>query len=204
MSKRKPSELMTEWEVLRFVHPLGSRISGTVLRKDPVQVHQGAPIGHLTIETPSEYPALLPYFHLSDNPAHFSETCIPEVGQVVEAVVFNFVEGTLYLSAKPSDLAEEQVQAWDAFYQFLDTIKLGAVVHGTVVKAMPFGLLVDIDEPYEGLIDIGFAPNDRGSRLPRDRTAWPSEGEAIRCLLSYLRPHNRRLGLYWLPDKDDE
>jgi len=62
------------------------------------------------------YPALLPYSHLVDELSSFTPKVVPEVGEWVDAVVFNFVDGTLYLSAKPNDLLETTIRKWREYY----------------------------------------------------------------------------------------
>ena len=84
---------MTDWEILRYVHQLGSPIKGTVVAREDVEVRQGIPVGNLTLNTSSPYRALLPAIHLVDDLSAFSQDVIPSIGQEIEAVVFNFVDG---------------------------------------------------------------------------------------------------------------
>ena len=188
---------MTDWEILRYVHQIGSPMKGTVVAREDVEVRHGIPVGNLTLNTSSPYRALLPAIHLVDDLSAFSPDVIPSMGQEIEAVVFNFVDGILYLSAKPSDLAEESIKAWRDFYEYIDTLEIGAVVEGIVTRSAPFGLFVDLGGPYVGLVDIVQTDLDGGVPLPRDYSTWPKEGEAITCRVRYVRLHGMQLGLSW-------
>src|SRR5271168_2119561 len=93
---------MDAYEVLLKIHRIGSRISGTVIARDDPNNSLGTAAGHAMLQTDAAYPALLPYSHLVDQLSSFSPKIVPDVGELVDAVVFNFVDGTLYLSAKPN------------------------------------------------------------------------------------------------------
>jgi ribosomal protein S1 len=66
----------------------------------------------------------------------------------------------------PNDLQE--VKEYQAFYEFIETIREGTAASGVVEKIMPFGVVVDLSYPYLGLIDIGHSPFNGGERLPHD------------------------------------
>jgi hypothetical protein len=192
---------MNAYEVLRDVHHIGSRISGTVIARDDPEIRHGIPGGHLRIRTESAYPALLPYSHLVDQISSFSQDIIPELGAHIDAVVFNFVDGTIYLSAKPSDLNDSAIQKWKQYYDYIESLSVGSEVTGVVEKAMPFGLLVNIGGPFPGLIDVGHTPINGGVQLSCDVSDWPAVGDQIQCRVAYFRFHNQQIGLGWLPEK---
>ena len=125
---------------------------------------------------------------------------IPKIGDSVETVVFNFVDDTLYLSAKPHDLRPETIADWANYYAYIESLNLGDQTTGFVKQAMPFGLFVDLGSPYVGLIDIGHSPFSGGQRLPYDYEEWPKVGDQIRCNIGYFRFHNRQIGLGWIPN----
>ena len=157
--------------------------------------------GHLTVDSAdSEYKTKLPYQYLTDDGSSFLADAIPEVGQPIRAAVFNFVDDTLYLTAKPQDLTDETIDSWRQFYQYVDTLTVGDTITGVVAKSMPFGLFVDIGSPYVGLIDIGHTSISRGVQLPGDIGSRPKVGEEIRCIIGYIRFHGRQIGLGWLPE----
>lgn len=192
---------MNAYEVLRDVHQIGSPLVGTVTGHTDIDMAYGLPSGHVTLATSSEYRAILPFQHLAEDTSQFNPDLIPPIGSEIAAVVFNFVDGTLYLSAKPDDLKPSTIEQWRAFYAYVHTLRIGCEIIGIVKKVVPFGLFVDIGSPYTGLIDIGHTSFSRGQALPFDHTAWPTVGERIRCTVGYIRFHNRQIGLGWLPDK---
>src|SRR4051812_28798852 len=107
-----PDDTMNAYEVLLNIHRIGSQISGTVIARDEPNIFLGLSAGQASLQTAATYPALLPYSHLVDEPSSFTPKVVPEIGARVDAVVFNFVDGTLYLSAKPKDLLETTIRKW--------------------------------------------------------------------------------------------
>lgn len=129
---------------------------------------------------------------------------IPSIGSKIETVVSNFVDGTLYLSAKPHDLKSSTVQEWRDFYTHISALAVGHEITGIVEKKTSFGLFVNIGSPYVGLIDIGHLSFNRGHELPLDYDAWPKAGDNICCIIAYFRFHGRQIGLGWLPNGNIE
>lgn len=189
---------MNAYEVLRDVHPIGSPLVGTVTGVTEIEISHGFPGGHVTLEIASKFPAILPFQHLADDDAQFTPDLIPQVGSQIDTVVFNFVDGTLYLSAKPNDLESSTIQAWRDFYAYVGTLSVGNEISGIVERAMPFGLFVNIGSPYIGLIDIGHSSFNGGHALPFDNAQWPNVGDHIRCVIGYIRFRNRQIGLGWI------
>jgi hypothetical protein len=191
-------ETMGAYDVLLKLHRIGSEISGTVIARDEPDNSLGIPAGQLTLQTAAAYPALLPYSHLVDEPSSFSPEIVPAIGAQVAAVVFNFVDGTLYLSARPKDLSATTIRKWQRYYDYIGSLVIGLTVTGKVEHAAPFGLFVDIGGPFIGLIDIGHARFSGGVQLPDDRADWPNVGDEIKCNIGYFRLHNQQIGLGWL------
>ena len=191
---------MNPYDVIRHVHRIGSPITGTVIDRTAVELSHGIPSGYATLATASDFRAILPYDYLADDCSTFTPDLIPNVGDQIETVVFNFAYDTLYLSAKPSDLEVSTIQEWQAFYAYIDTLTIGREITGVVEQARPFGLFVNIGSPYLGLIDVGHTSFNRGHPLPFDNDAWPKVGQEIRCVIGYIRLHNRQIGLGWIPD----
>ena len=190
---------MDAYEVLLNIHRIGSRISGTVVARDDPAEFLITATGHAVLQTDSTYLALLPYSNLVDQQSSFSPSIVPKVGTQVEAVVFNFVDGTLYLSAKPIDFEEVTICKWQQYYDYIDTLAVGSTIIGTIKRQTPFGLFVDIGGPFIGLIDIGHIQFSGGLQLPSDRAVWPEEGEELNCRVSYFRLRNQQIGLGWVP-----
>jgi hypothetical protein len=187
---------MDAYEVLLNVHRIGSRISGIVIARDEPDDALG---GHATLNTETAYRAWLPYSHLVDEPSSFSPKLVPELGAKVDAVVFNFVDGTLYLSARPNDFSEETIRKWLQYYEHIGSLAIGSKIIGRVEHSAPFGLFVNIGGPFTGLIDIGNVRFSGGAQLPFDHANWPRVGDEIHCNIGYFRLHNQQIGLGWLP-----
>lgn len=192
---------MDSWHIIRHVHHIGSPISGIVKAHDELTSGSyGVPNGNLVVETEFPYRGILPYEHLVDEMPHFSADLIPNVGDTIKAVVFNFNDDTLYLSAKPSDLKVTTIEKWQEYYDYIDTLTVGSTITGIVEKVEPYGIFVNIGSPFIGLIDIGHFQFNGGVRLPRNQTGWPKEGDKIQCNVGYFRLHNQQIGLGWLPE----
>jgi hypothetical protein len=187
---------MTQWEILRYTHHIGSPMIGTVIDRGKVW----DPNGSLKLSIPSQYQGILPYDFLFDDHSKLSQNLIPDLGRKVDVVVYNFIRDSLYLSAKPSDLSEKSINDWKYFYQYIETIVIGSIVIGKVVCSRPFGLFVDIKEPYVGLIDVAKTRPNFGVQLPDDYLNWPKEGDKVKCYIGSIRLHNKQIGLEWLPD----
>jgi len=192
-------DTMNAYEVLLITHRIGSRISGTVISREEPADFLGAAVGHARLQTEAAYPALLPYSHLVDHQSSFSPKIVPEIGAQVDAVVFNFLDGTLYLSAKPKDLSETTIRKWREYYDYIGSLAIGSIITGTVERVVPFGLFVNIGGPFIGLIDIGHLRFNGGVQLPFDPADWPNEGDEIQCNIGYFRLHDQQIGLGWLP-----
>lgn len=192
--------MMDAYETLRHVHHMGSPISGTVVAHSELTMSHNVPGGYLTLETEFLYPALLIYDYLVDEVASFTPDLIPPIGMRIKAVVRNFVDDKLIVSAKPSDLQESTIRKWQQYYEYIDSLTVGSIIMGVVKGVKPFGLFVDIGGPYTALIDIGHTSFNGGTRLPRDNSQWPKRGMEIRCKVAYFRFHNQQIGLGWMPD----
>ena len=196
---------MHQQDILRYVHHVGSPVTGSVIDRTEVTMSHGSPCGHLTLRTASAYPAILSYDRLTDDRASCSPDLIPQIGDTLTAVVFNFVDDTLILTATPRDLAPASIAAWRQFYAYVDTLTVGEHITGVVTQVMPFGLFVNIGAPYRGLIDYGHtvmaAALNRGHALPHDYAAWPTVGDTIQCIIGYIRFRNQQIGLLWNPDR---
>lgn len=186
--------LIDSWEILRYVHKIGSPIKGTVIGFDEY--------GAALLETKTGYQSRLPINFIEES--LLTPKCIPHIGQEINTVVLNCVDGVLYLSAKPNHTSSESIQKWQAYYDFIETLEIGRDTIGTVSSVKPFGIFVDIGAPYIGLIDVGHSSFSGADRLPYDMSIWPVKGEDIICRISYLRLHGRQIGLGWIaPHRDD-
>lgn len=190
---------MGAYDVLFKLHRIGSQISGTVIARDDTDSCFGPAAGHATLQTAAAYPAVLPYSHLVDEVSLFAPEVVPKIGARVDAVVFNFVDGSLYLSAKPNDLLPATIRKWRQYYEYIESLAIGSTITGRVERTAPFGLFVNLGGPFIGLIDIGHVRFNGGVRLPHDPAEWPKEGDEIRCKIAYFRLHNQQIGLGWLP-----
>jgi ribosomal protein S1 len=182
---------MNEWEVLRYVHKIGSPIKGTVI--DFVDN------AFVLLKTDTDYRCLLPLDSIEET--FFRPKHLPNIGEEINTVVLNCVERVLYLSARASDTSAKNIQQWQLYYDFIDTLEIGSIIKGTLLSSQPFGLFIDIGAPYIGLIDVGHARFFGDDPLPQDSLVWPVKGEEINCKVSYFRLHNKQIGLGWIKPK---
>jgi hypothetical protein len=110
---------------------------------------------------------------------------------LIAGLISNFVDGVLYLSAKPSQTSSESIQEWQAYYDFIEKMEIGSEIKGLVSSVKAFGIFVDIGGSYIGLIDVGHDRFNDGDRLPDDMSIWPAKGKKITCRISYFRLHNK-------------
>lgn len=190
---------MDSWEVLRTIHHIGSPIRGTVTSHHGTGLSNDKPLGHVTLTTDSPYPALLPFSHLVPENDTVSPIVIPKIGDEIDTVVFNFVDGTLYLSARANDLRETTIRQWQLYYDYIDTLAVGSTIVGVVEQTREFGIFVNMGGPFPGLIDIGHSRLSGGTRLSHDPVHSPKAGDQIQCRVAYFRMHNQQIGLCWLP-----
>ena len=175
-------------------------MKGVVISLETFDKTHNIPGGLIHLKTASEYPAVLSYYSMNDDPTEFDVSKLPAIGDELNTVVFNFVDGKLYLTAQPCELADARIEQWRRYYEFIDTISIGDEVTGIVKRMEPFGLFVDIGSEFIGLIDVGHAQMVSTSRLPYEQSDWPLVGTRIQCKIEYLRLHNQQIGLGWLPE----
>lgn len=190
---------MDSYQVLKSIHKVGHPISGTVIGYDDFVSVSGERFCGIVVETDSEFKSILPFDYLFDNPTEFDERLLPEKGVTIDMVVKNHVDDVLYLSARPSDTSQSEIEEYKHFYSFIESIETGDLKIGKVEKVMPFGIFVDLSIPYLALIDIGHSEFNGGERLPLDNELWPKEGDSIKCMISYFRFYNKQIGLGWIP-----
>jgi hypothetical protein len=189
---------MEQWEILRYVHKVGSPIKATVIGFSEY--------GSILLETGTGFKASLSPTALEDLfviPVSYVPARLPEIGQKLDTVVYNFVDDTLHLSARPSDLSPTTIQAWQDYYDYLDSLEIGQIIKGIVASCKPFGILVNLGSDYLGVIDVGHSRFNGGDVLPDDMSVWPVQDEEISCRVSYFRFHGKQVGLGWLASGGD-
>ena len=193
--------IMDQYSVLKTIHKVGHSISGVVTGYQFFDSSVGPRSCHIEMETTSVFKSILSYSALFDDYDYlsFDETLLPAIGSQVEMVIMNYVDGTLYLSAKPSDVNPDRIGGFVDFYKTVESLIEGTIVTGQVVKTVPFGLFVMLSERVGGLIDIGYPPAEGCERLPRNASEWPQEGDSIACKILGFRFHDRQIALSWLP-----
>lgn len=192
---------MDSYQILKSIHKIGHPLVGKVIGYEEPINHQGMLIGgKVILDSDSKYKVRLPYECLFDEQKDFDITLLPKPGAQIKTVIKNHVDDTLYVSAKPTDLNQQRIQEYKEFYKFIEENKEGQKVKGIVKKVMPFGLFVDFQSPFLGLIDIGHSSFNGGKKLPYDNSQWPKEGDAIQCIITYYRFDNKQIGLGWVPE----
>ncbi|OJJ15377.1 hypothetical protein BKI52_38840 [marine bacterium AO1-C] len=191
---------MDSYHILKSIHKVGHPMTGTVIGYEPSVNDLGIGIGgKVLLETNADYEVVIPYHYLFDKENNFDEVHLPEIGAKIKTVIKNHVDNTLYVSSRPSDLEQTEIDKFKSFYRFAEENEEGKRVTGVVKKAMPFGLFVDIGSSFIGLIDIGHTSFSRGEKLPYKNSDWPKENELVNCVIGYYRFHERQIGLGWIP-----
>ena len=153
------------------------------------------------VETDLNFPGILPYQLLFDDPTPFKASLLPKVGSTIQAVVYNFESEILHLNASPSCLLPRHIRTYKGLYKFGENPPMGTKVWGTVKMLAQFGIFVTLDcSDFIGLIDIGFAAIYEGERLPSKKEDWPQPGDRIHCVINYFTGSNKQIGLGWLPE----
>lgn len=118
------------WSVVRYIHHYGSPITGRLTSLQTFHSSDGSldGFGHIHLKTTSQFPAVLPYHELVDDPADFDESKLPSIGDEVDAVVFNFVDNTLCLTARPYELSKKRINQWQRYYEYIETLKMGGEI----------------------------------------------------------------------------
>ena len=191
---------MDSYQILKTKYKVGHPISGTVIAYEVSDSLNGFTSCRIEIQSSFEQKIILDYVDLFDQHTPFDEALIPAIGSRLKLVIKNYVDGILYVNAKPKDLSKAEIQKYKEFYQLVDSLEEGRILEGRVEHIRPFGIFVNLGWPFLGLIDIGHISFNAGRQLPYDLAAWPKVGEAIRCRLGYFRFRNRQLGLGWLPN----
>lgn len=194
---------MDQYEILKTRYRIGHPLLGTV-----VGIKREFAFGKLVwartwLKIEGAEHAVLSYYEMLEGPYDFENldpALLPSIGQRLEVVVMNYVDGILYVSSTPRKLTEEAIQRAKDYYRYVDEMQEGMAVQGTVSFVAPFGLFVDIGLPFPGLIDIGHISFNGGKQLPSDPDDWPKVGERIQCVMAYFRLHNYQFGLGWKPE----
>ncbi len=185
---------MDSYEILKNIHKVGHPMAAVVVGHEKTERH-GFYSCTIEVKADTAFKAVVNLFGRAEE---FREELIPKRGSVIETVVKNHVEDTLYLSVDPDDL--QKINDYKAFYEFIETLREGTVVSGLVGATVGFCVIVDLSCPYPGLIDIGHTHFNGGERLPYNFADKLKKGDAIKCIVSYFRFDNRQIGLGWLPD----
>lgn len=191
---------MESYQILKSIHKVGHSLTGKVIGyKEPIEYNGTCIGGEVILESNSEFNIILPFDSLFDDMKDFDKSLLPEIGYPIKVVIKNYVDGILYVSSRPSDLDEKEIQNYTHFYDFIEKNIEGKNIDGIVKKVMPFGIFVDIGSEFIGLIDIGHSSFNLGKKLPDDLSKWPKKGDKINCVIAYYRFNNKQIGLGWAP-----
>lgn len=196
---------MDSTKILRTIHKVGLPISGEVIRYENIEFDRQNTIvgGQIILKTESKFKSILSIRSLFDYAEPFDGNRIPKIGEIVTAVVYNFVNGVLYLSATPNDLSKATQKLYADYYKFIEYLSENELVFGTVAKITSFGIFVKLyNSSFVGIIDdIGYeAVPQEAKKLPRDKKEWPEVGTEIRCIVVGFRFGNRQISLLWSPE----
>lgn len=192
--------------ILMNVHKIGLPVSGIVseVRKQQLSEQElaerpkWARLPSLQVKLESHFPATLPAHRLVNHPRELENLRLPEVGDPITAIIENFVDGSLILSARPIELQTETIASWQHYHDFINYLEIGDEIEGTVVRSEPFGLVVDIGGPGLGIIDVALMKNAPGKPLSGNRQEWPQPGEKISVCVNDFRLGNKQVAVGWL------
>ncbi len=106
-----------------------------------------------------------------------------KVGDKVEAEIINIENTKVFLSMK-------KLQK-DPWAEVTEKYKIGDKVKGTVIKANPFGLFVELDEDIHGLAHI----SELSDKSITDLNEIAQPGEVLDFKIISIEPESHRLGL---------
>ncbi len=182
---------MNSYNILKNIHKVGHLISGVVLGYEKYDDF-GLVLHRIRLQTYSEFKCIATFYETEKE--KLSEKQIPQIGSIINAVIKNHVDDTLYVSINSSDL--QKVEEYQRFYEFINNHKEGEILLGTVKKVVPFGIFIDLGYPYIGLIDGGHCDNFK--KLPQNFVEKIHEGDKIKCVIEYFRFKNKQIGLSYL------
>src|SRR5687767_3769571 len=107
---------MNAYDVLRSLLHVGSAVMGQVVAIEELRWESGHPRGRATLATSTMADVTyLGYDWLLDEGEALQAHHLPRVGDELRVTVRNFVDGTLFVSARPSDLDPKSIRAWQEF-----------------------------------------------------------------------------------------
>jgi hypothetical protein len=194
-----------QWRDVQDRFPIGTLIEGIVSEwqfLDMAYRSPGYEVGTpdiLMVEVELPFAASILGWGFTDHLTDLSPEAYPRVGESIQAVICNYHDYHIYLSARPHDLVPESIQRWRQWHELLRTIHIGQVVTGTVTHVMHFGLFLELGLGFIGLIDIVGHTHYPGQYLPRNPDHWPKVGDSLRCMIRYYQGHE--IGLSWMKDE---
>ncbi|MEL6823520.1 MAG: S1 RNA-binding domain-containing protein [Calditrichota bacterium] len=192
--------------ILMNIHKIGLPVSGIISevreqqlsKKELAERPKWARLPSLQVKIDSPLPATLPAHRLVNHPRELEALQLPMVGDPITAIVENFVDGSLILSARPKELQSEAIASWKHYHDFINYLEIGDEIEGTVVRSEPFGLVLDIGGPGLGIIDVALMKNSPGIPLSKERDNWPKPGEKIFVCVNDFRLGNKQVAVGWL------
>jgi len=164
------------WEMLRYDHPVGSRVSGTVKHITDFGLFVG-------IEEGIDGLVHISDLHWTKKVKHPSE--LYKKGDEVEAVVLSIDVDNERVALGIKQLSDDP---WLSMSQRYPT---GARVKGKITSVADFGVFVEIEEGIEGLIHV--------SQLSSERIDKPQAifqpGQEIEAEVSSIDTRDRKIGL---------
>lgn len=192
--------------ILMNVHKIGLPVNGTISEvheqllsdKELAERPGWARLPSLQVKIDSHYPATLPAHRLVNHPRELESLQLPGIGDSISAIVENFVDGSLILSARPKELQAETIASWQHYHDFINYLEIGDEIEGMVVRSEPFGLVIDIGGPGLGIIDVALMKNAPGKPLSGNRQTWPQPGDKITVCVNDFRLGNKQVAVGWL------
>jgi small subunit ribosomal protein S1 len=164
------------WEQLRAMHPVGSRISGTVKHLTDFGLFVGVEEGIDGLVHISD-------LHWTRKIKHPSE--LYKKGDPVDAIILSIDADNERIALGVKQLTE------DPWATITSRYPVGSRARGKVTTVTDFGVFLEIEEGIEGLIHVSQLSHERIDR-PQDHF---QPGQEVEAEVSQLEPKERKLGL---------
>ena len=164
------------WEQLKYDHPIGSHVSGTVKHITDFGLFVG-------IEEGIDGLVHISDLHWTKKVKHPSE--LYKKGDPIEATVLDIDVDNERVALGVKQLSEDP---WESLAR---RYPVGARTHGKITTVTDFGVFVELEDGIEGLIHVSQLSNERIEK-PQDHF---HPGEELEAEVAQIDPKERKIGL---------
>lgn len=161
-------------------------------QKDTLAKYQVGNIIDGTITAVTDFGAFVEFGEKLEGLIHISElawqrienpTELFKVGQKIKAEIIKIEGSKIFLSSKKLNA--------DPWQDINEKYKVGEIIEGTVLKATPFGLFVELDKDIHGLAHI----SELSSKPITSADSLAKIGDKMKFKIISIEPNEHRLGL---------